>query len=129
MADGRVSGGNVLFRWGRRLDQQSDWTLQLYCDRTERHLTGTGFGKDCDVIDVDFQRRYALAQRHAMIWGFGYRKVKDSLSDAPFYLTLDPERRADDWFSYFLQDEITLSDDLLYLTVGSKLEHHDYTSF
>ena len=127
--DTEVSGGNVLFRWSRTLDEQSDWALQLYYDRTSRETTGTGFGEDRDTIDLDFQHRFPLAECHSLICGFGYRNTKDTIQDAPFCLTLDPDQRADDLFSYFVQDEITLSEDLLYLTVGSKFEHNDYTVF
>lgn len=127
--DTDVSGGNVLFRWSRILDEQSDWALQLYYDRTSRQTDGNGFGEDRDTIDLDFQRRFPLAERHSLIWGFGYRNTKDKIQDVPFRLTLDPDQRADDLFSYFVQDEIALSEDLLYLTVGSKFEHNDYTVF
>jgi len=70
-----------------------------------------------------------------MIWGFGYRNTKDAVRDRVLTIgpqsiaDMTPQRRADDLFGYFLQDEITLREDLLYFTVGSKFEHNDYTGF
>ncbi|NQT13831.1 MAG: TonB-dependent receptor [Planctomycetes bacterium] len=127
--DADISGGNVLLRWSRVLDERSDWSVQFYYDRTCREMMGSGFGEDRDTIDLDFQHRFPLAERHSLIWGFGYRNTKDTIQSVPFYLTFDPNQRADDLFSYFVQDEITLREDQLYLTVGSKFEHNDYTGF
>ena len=127
--DSRVSGGNALLRWSRTIDAETDWSLQFYYDRTSRKAVTTGFQEDRDTIDLDFQHRFPLAPEHSLIWGFGYRNSKDSIRSSPFYLQFYPSDRADDLFSYFVQDEITLREDLLYLTVGSKFEHNDYTAF
>jgi iron complex outermembrane receptor protein len=42
-------------------------------------------------------------------------------------ITINPAARTDCVYSCFVQDQFTLSEDLWYLTVGSKLEHNDYT--
>jgi iron complex outermembrane receptor protein len=127
--DSRVGGGDALVRWSRKLDEDSDWSLQTYYDRTERHRTGVAFLEDRDTFDVDFQHHFPLGDRNSIIWGCGYRNSKDTIGNEPFYLIYQPTRRADDVFSYFVQDEITLRPDRLYLTVGSKFEHNDYTAF
>ena len=124
-----VAGGNGLFRWTRNLGEDSDWSLQAYYDRTERHYTISGFGEDRDTIDVDFQHRLPVGSIHNLIWGVGYRNSRDETQGSPFYIEFDPPTRADDMFSYFLQDEITLREDEWYLTVGSKFVHSDYTPF
>jgi iron complex outermembrane receptor protein len=127
--DAHVSGANVLARWTRELSDESDWSVQFYYDRTQRHLTGFTFLEDRDTVDLDFQHRFPLGDRQSVIWGFGYRNTQDVTQDALFYLDFNPDKRADDIFSYFVQDEITLYEDRLYLTVGSKFEHNDYTAF
>ena len=127
--DSQVRGGNALLRWSRSIDEETDWALQFYYDRTSREAIVSDFLEDRDTIDLDFQHHFPLAQDHSFIWGFGYRNTKDSIRSAPFYLEFYPSKRADDLFSYFVQDEITLREDLLYLTVGSKFEHNDYTGF
>jgi iron complex outermembrane receptor protein len=130
-----VRGGNVLFRWRRELAEDSDWSLQMYYDRTEREWFTAGLAEDRDTLDIDFQHRFPLGCRHSMIWGFGYRNTKDRIHNTDLVvgnqpiIAFSPGQRALDLFSYFLQDEITLSDDLLYFTVGSKFEHNDFTGF
>jgi len=132
--DEATRGGNVLFRWTRELSDDSDWSLQLYYDRTERTFVRDGLAEDRDTFDFDFQHRFPLAPRHSMIWGFGYRNTKDAVRDRALTIgpqsiaEMTPQRRADDLFGYFLQDEITLREDLLYFTVGSKFEHNDAIS-
>ena len=127
--DASVAGGNALFRFTRILDEDSDWSLQTYYDRTERDFENLGFCEERDTFDVDFQHRFRFRENHSLIWGVGYRNSRDKIQSAPFVLNFQPPERADDLFSYFLQDEITLSEDLLYFTVGSKFIHTDYTPF
>ena len=47
----------------------------------------------------------------------------------PGALALVPQRRSLQTFSAFAQDEIALVKDRLHLTLGTKLEHNDYTGF
>ncbi|MCA9246648.1 MAG: TonB-dependent receptor [Planctomycetales bacterium] len=123
-----VVGGNGLVRWTHELGDDSDWAFQTYYDRTERDLQDFDFREDRETFDVDFQHRFPLGWRHRVIWGLGYRNLRDKTRGG-FALTLDPDRRSDDLFSYFLQDEITLCEDRWYLTVGSKFSHGDYSPF
>jgi iron complex outermembrane receptor protein len=127
----RVHGGNVLARWRRELSEDSDWRIQAYYDRTVRDQTWGGYRAEVDTVDIDFQHRFVThtPRQHDIIWGFGYRNNRDKLRAAPFWIEWEDERRATDIFSYFVQDQIELSEDLWYLTLGSKFEHNDYTNF
>ena len=133
--DESTRGGNMLFRWRRKLSDDSDWALQTYYDRTERALQGFGFAEDRDTFDLDFQHRFPLGSVHSMIWGCGYRNTKDAIDNSDLLIgsqpvnSFTPNERTDDLFSYFVQDKITLREELLYFTVGSKFEHNDYTGF
>lgn len=126
--DFHVSGGNVLGRWTHQLADDSDWTVQLYYDRTERSLNTTNFSEDRDTFDLDFQYRVPIGADHRVIMGAGYRLSEDSISNAQTLAFLPPQRSLS-LFSYFIQDEVTLLDDLLYLTAGSKFQHNDFTGF
>ncbi len=127
--DAKVVGGNALVRWTRTLSDTSDWAVQTYYDRTERHWLAEDFREDRDTVDVDFQHRFQLGYRHSVVWGLGYRNTRDRIRNSGFVLDFTPSSRADDLFSYFAQDEITLREDLWYLTVGAKFQHNDYTPF
>jgi iron complex outermembrane receptor protein len=127
--DNHVEGGNLLARWSRTIDEDSDWSAQVYYDRTERHATGYSFFEDRDILDFDFQHRFPVGFRHSVTWGFGYRYTEDFIGNQPFYLGFDPSQRADDLFSYFVQDEIEIVPEKVHFLVGSKFEHNDYSGF
>lgn len=123
----RVNGGNLLGRWSRQLAESSDLKLQLYYDRTHRRIPGS-FTQDIDTYDVDFQQRLPVGAAHDVVWGLGYRFVQDDIVNTPTNAFLPPRvGRAS--FNAFAQDEIALSKDRLALTIGTKLEHNDYTGF
>lgn len=125
----RVQGGNVLARLSQVFDEQSDWSLQVYYDRTERVFSTAGGADNRDKIDLDFQHRSSPWEDHSLIWGIGYRFYQDNVRESPFFLTLDPAKREFDLVSGFIQDEMTLIDELLTFTAGSKFSHNDFTGF
>ncbi|HET6546333.1 MAG TPA: TonB-dependent receptor [Rhodanobacteraceae bacterium] len=135
-----VSGGNLLARWSHAVSDHAGMSLQVYYDRT--HLVDpvpafvlgsvefapAGFlTDDLDTFDVDFQQRLRAGERNGWIWGLGYRHTRDMVENAPGLAFL-PTVLEQDLFSGFLQDAVTLRDDLLF-TFGTKLEHNDYTGF
>jgi len=84
-------------------------------------------------VDFDFQHRFPLGERHEFIWGCGYRFWDDSFTNqqpsSAFFITVEPPGRFDNYFSYFVQDQITLQEDRWFLIGGSKFEHDPYTNF
>jgi iron complex outermembrane recepter protein len=134
-AEGTSTGGNVLGRWTHTYADDANMSLQLYYDQT--HLaapfqssgaipSGTLF-ENLDTCDMDFQDRFPLGTWNNVVWGLGYRFTRDVVQDAPLVAFL-PNRLDQNLYSGFLQDEIKLHDDV-FLTLGSKLEHNDYTGF
>ena len=101
----------------------------MYYDHSARHELVSPFRQNVDILDIDFQRRFSLGSRHDLIWGFGYRNTDMAIQGIPFNLEYIPPQRNDNLFSYFIQDQVTLREDLLYLVMGSKFEHNDYTGF
>jgi iron complex outermembrane receptor protein len=120
-------GGNVLARWHRSLDDDADFALQAYCDVTSDEALWYGEVTDT-IADVDFQHRVRLSARHEIVWGAGIRHTVDEASNT-LMLSLTTPKRTIDVYSAFVQDEITLTPELLSLIVGTKLEHNDYTGF
>ena len=124
--DSPFSGGNILFRWAREFSEASDLALQMYYDRTERDTTFVA--QEHDTFDVDFQHRFRPVEGQEIVWGLGYRFIADDLEGSSA-LVVDSENREDHLISAFIQDEISFMEDQLRVTVGSKLEHNDYTGF
>ena len=135
-----VSGGNVLARWKHYISESSDLSLQMYFDRTDLTLPTSAFivnsillapagqfEDELNTYDVGFNYHFSPGGRHQIIWGLGYRFMQDVAANSPA-LGFLPEKLNQDIFSAFLQDEIRLSR-ILHFTIGSKVEHNDYTGW
>jgi iron complex outermembrane receptor protein len=129
VGDHRLSGGDIVVGWSRVLDDESDWSLQCYYDRTERFRSDITFFEERDTLDVDFQHRFPLGAWQSVIWGLGYRNTRGVLGSTPFFMEFEPPHRSYDLYSCFLEDEITLREDWLYFTAGAKFQHNDFTGF
>jgi iron complex outermembrane recepter protein len=122
-----VAGHNLLGRWRRVLGDDSSLRLQVFYDHTERNIPGS-FSEDRDTFDVDFQQDLARVGRHAVAWGAGARTTSDDIVNTTF-ATFVPASRIDRTLSAFVQDRIGFVDGRVLLTVGTKMEHNDYTGF
>ncbi len=122
-----LSGGNSLARWDRRLDNGAEISLQGYYDYTRRDIPNT-YDERRDTLDVDFQHRLPRAGRHDLLWGAGWRWTSDEIGNSAS-VAFTPAERDDVTSSAFLQDKIAFRDDRMFLTLGSKFEHNDYTGF
>jgi iron complex outermembrane receptor protein len=118
--DTRLDGGNLLGRWSRSLADESGFELQVYWDRTHRDIPQS-FEEHQDILDVDFQHQRPVGRRHLLVWGLGYRYIRDDVENSPSVVWV-PEDRNQGLASAFAQDEIQLIGDRLRLTVGSKFE-------
>ncbi len=121
-----ITGKNVIAKWAHTVSANSDVGAQMYYDRTHRDIPGT-FGEDLDIYDVDLQQR-ALLARHDVVWGVGYRLINDRVANTPGLAFLPPHV-ARQWFTAFAQDEFALIAQRLHITLGTKIEHNDYTGF
>jgi iron complex outermembrane receptor protein len=121
-----LSGGNILGRWRHTFTPQSDVSVQLYYDRTERDVRYL-IAEDRNTFDVEIEHRRRLFSIHDVVVGFGYRLLDDSITNRA--ITFTPDSRTDNLVSGFIQDQIPLFDDRVQLTIGSKFESNDYTGF
>ena len=120
-----ASGGNVLGRWRRQLGSNSDLQVRAYFDNT--HRNDPSFHDDLDTFDLDVQHRFLLAARHEIVWGVNYRYT-DNSNRGKLIFAVAPEQARDQLVSGFVQDQVALSD-ALQLTLGTKLEHNDFSGF
>ena len=118
-----VAGGNALARWRHLTAGGSEVQLRTYYDRT--HRDDPSFVDDLDTFDADFQHRFALRSRQDLTWGMNYR-VTSNRNHGKGLFALDPESSTDVLVSGFVQNQIRLRDSLR-LTVGTKIEHNDFS--
>ena len=119
-----ISGANLLARWTRDLGHGNDLNLQLYYDRSTRDQPGI-LDKVLDIWDLSFHHGMRRRAGHYIVWGGGYRYARDDVDKGPFAGVLPPERTLR-WSNLFIQDKISLRDDLD-LTAGVRMELNDYT--
>ena len=120
------SGWNLMARWEHSASADSNTQLQVYLDHTDR--SEIIIGQTHDTLDIDFQHQFRPLPAHDLIWGLGYRRIRDDF-DNTFLGNMIPEKSTRNLYSAFVQDEITLSPERWRLILGSKFEHNDYTGF
>lgn len=123
----KAGGGNILARWERKHSEESLTTVQLYFDNTSYK---TSFFNDlANTADLDVQNVWTGWDRNEIVWGAGYRFINSQNDPQSAQYSLNPKTRNDNLFNAFVQDKIALVPDELFLTLGSKFEHNDYTGF
>ncbi|MGZ5008277.1 MAG: TonB-dependent receptor plug domain-containing protein [Methylobacter sp.] len=115
---------NVTAKLTHKTDH-GEWYLQSFYLTDERR--GYSLNHLIDTFDMEFQHNLQAGQRNAITWGLDYRLVADKLTDFNG-VSFIPGNRATQLFSAFLQDQFSITDNLR-LTVGSKIEHNDYSGF
>ncbi len=122
-----VGGGNLLGRWRRQLDGDSDIQLQTYYDRTSR------FSPQLDEIrntfDLDFLYHFKLKGNQDLLSGVGARWSPDKIIQNFATLDFQPQTETDSIYSWFLQDRIAIVPDRLSVILGSKFEHNNFSGF
>src|SRR6185437_8201053 len=137
-----LSGGNILGRWTHTAATGASMSLQVYYDHTylsqpfpaappaPPYFSGFPAASLTDALDtgdVDFQYHFGWGVRQNLTWGLGFRATHEVDRDLSI-VRFSPPALDQSLYSGFLQDEILLAE-RVYLTVGSKLEHNDYTGF
>jgi len=119
-----VNGWNLLARSTYELDY-GVLTLQGYYDRVERFAESL-FGEVRDTVDLEIQYQFNVGQRHEIITGINARTSSDETVPN---LTGDftPSSKTINLWSAFVQDNITLIEDKLRLTLGAKIEKNSYS--
>lgn len=132
----KVSGSNLLGRWQREVSATDSFTLQGYFDHTERDWPAH-LNESRSTYDVDFQYRSKRFAGHDLVMGAGYRVSDDRMelsnrgvpANTLTFVTVSPTSAQRTLYSVFIQDDITLRPQELVLTLGTKLEHNDYTGY
>jgi iron complex outermembrane recepter protein len=121
-----LSGGNVLGKWNHIFSNRADTTLQFYFDNYTR--SGPPARETRNTYDFEFRNHLVWGNRQDVIWGFGYRHSSDQTVGA-----IDQAFVPADWdgdlFNAFVQDQITIKPDRVFLSIGTKLENSYFTGF
>ncbi|HKV05736.1 MAG TPA: TonB-dependent receptor [Candidatus Acidoferrales bacterium] len=122
-----VAGGNLQGRWRHEVSPNSDFEFQSYYDRTSR--LSPQLDEVRNTLDIDFQYHLELNGRQDVLLGAGARWSPDNITQKFATLDFEPHQETDSIYSWFLQDQISLVPRQLFLTLGSKFEHNNYSGF
>ncbi len=120
----RFSGWDVVSRWNHVDSPHSSTSLQVNFDHNNR--SDTTYGAGLSTFGIDFEHHVGWGTRQDFVWGLGYLLTTDELATTP-RIIFTPTDQTRQLFSSFLQDEIAILQDRIYLTVGAKLEHNNFT--
>ncbi|MFN7999043.1 MAG: TonB-dependent receptor [Bryobacteraceae bacterium] len=123
-ADASLSGGNLMAHWKHTVSEGNEILVQAYYDRTNRYESN--FGDIRNTFDVDFLQRFRVGSRQQISWGLGARASAVNNLEIVSGLTFLPNKRTDQLYTGFFQDEIRLATKLS-LIVGTKLLHTNFT--
>jgi iron complex outermembrane receptor protein len=122
-----LSGGNILARWTRKLNDDNSFQIQTYYDRTNRYEPNLGERRD--TFDIDFIERTKVKPRQQLIYGLGARLSDGRFLEVGSGLVFSPANNLDYLLSGFFEDDITVINRKLLLTLGTKVLGTNYTAF
>ena len=116
--------GFAMARWTRQTALGTT-RLQVVGERTS--FSEVVFSERRNMVDVDMQNSNRLGA-HELVWGGAYRASADGTKGA-HVLHVTPDHRVLHLWSGFAQDELSVQDGLLKVTLGTKVEHNSYTGW
>jgi iron complex outermembrane receptor protein len=122
------SGGNLIARYECCTEDDGRWSLQASYDGYH-YFIPTTFEEQRQTGAVDFQQQWLFGARQTVVYGLGYKYTHDTTGGAPLALIFDPQSRTLQTWSAFAQDQISLFDDKVKVTIGSKFEDNDLSGF
>ena len=125
--DTEQNGGNLTAHWDADLGPSGKLSAVAYVAHYYRFLPEI-FLERRDTYDLELEHRLPLGERHLLTWALGARSTRDETGGRPLFAIFDPSRKTLSTYAASLQDQIRLFDDGE-LTLGSKLEHNDFTGF
>ena len=123
-----VSGGYIATDINHVFSKGLELSLKFYFDHTERKYSRLT-SQIRDTINFEFQNRYHRNSLTDFVWGGTYRHTSDEIpvSYKTAFGRFTPEKRKDDLFSLFFQNESKFFHDKLRLLAGVRLDHYNYS--
>ena len=121
-----LANGSLETVWNHTYSARSNSSLQFSYDQ---HRRDDPLNPELrNTYDLDYRHQFTFGGRQEIVWGLGYRYTADRIGGS-LTVAMNPPDRALQLFDSFVQDQIALVPERFFLTVGTKLEHNDYTGF
>ncbi len=118
--DANVRNNYQMLRLEHEFSETSQFHFQLYRDYYAIRSSDKVVDVEEEKYDLELQHSFTLETRNHFVWGVNYRNTE---ADSKF---LDPESDHDDLVGLFLQDELTIFDNLSFIA-GVKYENNSFT--
>jgi len=119
-------GGHMLGRWAHTCANEAEIVAQAWYDHAAR--TWQTLDEERDTVDVELQTRFPVGARQQIIAGAGYRVSVDDTRGSD-WAGFTPAAETLQWVGGFVQNDITLVPERWHLSLGTKIEHNDYTGW
>jgi iron complex outermembrane receptor protein len=119
-------GGHAMLNYRHTFSPTSMVDFNIYYDGYSRDLVVVE--EERDTINLEIQHHAIPLNDHDIVWGAGVRWTEDDTAGT-HATSFDPASRSITLWSAFLQDDITLVDEKLWITLGSKFEQSDFSGF
>jgi len=111
---GKYSGGNI---WATGIMPFRGLRRPCSVLRRYQHSRQFTFYGPRSVYDIDFQHDVHLGESQDFVWGLGYRSIQDT-NGSSFTVSLQPNHSRLNQYSGFVQDEVSLFDKRLRVTLA-----------
>ena len=122
--DGEFLGAALQAAWSHALSSTSRLHVQSYY-RREYRMVPQQLTHRIDTVDLDVQHAFAAGAQHGILWGAVARVNSDSTEGGT--VAFEPASRRYPLFSAFIQDEMMVSPERLWVTAGVKVEHNAFS--
>jgi len=119
---------NILARWSRQQSEDFEFSLQAYYSNIRRAESVLA-ELEWSIADLDFGANWRPNETHEITFGINARAIWDDFDNGGLQLNFQSNKNTDLWISGYVQDDISLIEDKLRLTLGAKLERNDFTGF
>lgn len=121
-----VGGGHLQASWRHIFSPSSDLRVRAYFDRTRRD--DPSFYDSLYTYNLDMQHRFELPPGQELLYGLTLQLMSNRNVGKGVF-ALDPPQSEDVLVSGFVQDQLSLLEGKLRLTLGTKLEHNSFSGF
>lgn len=121
-----LDGGFLVADWAHAHSARTDSDFHIAYTRNDRKDPQEPETRD--TLNVDYKLHTAWGDRQDLVLGAGYQITADAIGGS-FTVFFAPASRSLQTVDTFVQDEIQAIPDRLYVTLGTKFEHNDYTGF
>ncbi len=115
---------DVMAKWSHTFSPRAGFSVQLYYDHS---LQAASFlSGNVNEVGIEIEDHFGLGSRQDITWGAGLRNM-DMDTKGTLVGSFTPDDSAENQWSTFVQDEITVVPSRLQLTGGLRLQENKYT--